>query len=149
MGDEIDYPRSRFGPAKKSAPRQPDFVGRERTEPSLSHRNDPATSARAGARLLESGKISESQERIREVLITYPDGLTACELAYKLAGKRCRGSDRDYRWWRYEISRRMGPLAARSTLGEGPWVHWRCDRGKARLCRVERSMQTVWLPVRR
>lgn len=158
MGDEYDFGQrfgapSRSGAVRRrpaaSVARAPEFLVRDRTEPSLSRRNDPATSARAAAGLLASGKISESQALIRGVLLQYPDGLTACELAYKLQGVRCRGLSRDYRWWRYEVSRRMKPLSVMATLGEGPFSAWRLERRPARVCWIEKSHQTVWIAVLR
>lgn len=116
--------------------------------PPLVARKDPPTSALAAAQVARPGKLAESELAIASELVNWPDGLTACELATKLAGRFCRGAARDYGWWRLECSRRLGRMADRHSLGAGPWLHWTLIRGKPRACRVVATQQTVWLPRR-
>lgn len=119
---------------------------RTRGLPPLQARRDPPTSTKAAADVARGGKISESERAIAARLVQHAEGLTACELAQIMAGTYCRGAVRDYGWWRLECSRRLGRMADRSSLADGQFRRWTLIRGKARLCRVAGTHQTVWLP---
>lgn len=119
---------------------------RARGLPPLAAKKDPPTSARAAVEVQKGGKISESERAIAAEIVNWPDGLTACELAQKMAGRRCRGGVRDYGWWRLECSRRLGRMADRHSLADGRFARWTLIRGKARVCSVACTHQTSWLP---
>lgn len=123
---------------------------RSRGLPPLAAKRDPETSKRAAASVVEvPRKLAEAELAIALELVNWPDGLTACELATKLNGRRCRGALRDYGWWRLECSRRLGRMADRVRLAEHPtWTGWTLLRGKARVCRIAGTYQTVWIPCR-
>lgn len=123
---------------------------RARGLPPLAAKRDPETSRLAAAQVTEvPRKLAEAEACIATELCNWPDGLTACELAQKLAGRRCRGAYRDYGWWRLECSRRLGRMADRVRLAEHPaWTGWTLLRGKPRTCRVAGTAQTVWIPCR-
>lgn len=133
--------------------REQDFMlarRRARGLPPLAAKGDPETSRMAAASVVEvPRKLAEAETVIALEIVNWPDGLTACELAQKLAGRRCRGACRDYGWWRLECSRRLGRMADRARLAEHPtWSGWTLLRGKPRACSVAGTAQTVWRPCR-